>query len=135
MQKLMRGTLVAFVFFYTLQSFAGVLGFREWKQRRIAEKTSIISQIKNDKLLSKEERALKLKRAQFNLKTETELTPDDYFHLYLSERFRNNPEKSKEAARKLSKEELAEILVGYVVMANQSRGAELFNPNPLQTSR
>jgi hypothetical protein len=65
MQMLKRGTLVAFVFLYTLQSFAGVLGFREWKQRRVAEKTSIVSQIKNDKALTQGKLRAKLKKAQF----------------------------------------------------------------------
>ncbi|HEX4923255.1 MAG TPA: hypothetical protein VFV50_04185, partial [Bdellovibrionales bacterium] len=55
----------------------------------------------------------RLRQAKTNVAIAQELTPNDYFILYLSPKYRNNARALEVAARFMSRQELAEILVGY----------------------
>ncbi len=129
-----RGTLALFIFLFAANVFANTISFQKWKIRRVAEKNSVVIQVKRDKSLSYEARQSKLAQAQFNLQTEKDLTPEDYFYLYLVEQFKSNPESARETAKSLSKEELASLVVSYINATNQFKELEA-NPNRLQTSR
>ena len=129
-----RGTLALVVFLITANTFAGTLSFRQWKHRRIAEKNSIVTQIKRDKSLNVEIRQNKLIQAKLNLQTEKDLSPDDYFHLYLVEQFKKDPKSARATAKTLSKDELADIIISYISATNQFYKIEA-NSNHLQTSR
>ncbi len=129
-----RGTLALFVFLLASNVLASPLSFQKWKLRRVAEKTSIVAQIRQDKSLPTGIHQNKLNQAMFNLQTEKDLTPEDYFHLYLVEQFKSNPSKARDTAKSLSKEELADIVVSYINATQQIRELEI-NANRLQTSR
>lgn len=115
-------------------AMAGTLSFKEWKGRRVAEKTSVIRQVERERSMTGSARDNKLAQARFNLQTEQDLTPEDYFHLYLMEQFRKNPNQARETAKSLSKEELADIVVSYINATNQFYEIET-SASRLQTSR
>lgn len=54
----------------------------------------------------------KMQRARFNLQMARDLTIHDYFALYLS-RIKNDPKTFREVAKKLSPDEMAELLRAY----------------------
>lgn len=129
-----RGTLALFVFIFSANVFAGSLSFEKWKTRRVAEKASIVAQIKRDKSLAPEQKQSRLMRANLNLQTEKDLSPEDYFHLYLLTQFKDQPNKARETIQSLSKKELADIVISYINATNQFREAEVSSIH-LQTSR
>ncbi len=110
-----------FVFFTAQVSQAEVLAFKIWKAQRIEaarnqlEKTQ--QEQRNIPLTMKDAKAAKIKmsqqlsQAQLNVEIEQELTINDYFVLYLSQL--KGYESSLEAAKKLSPEEVAELLQAY----------------------
>src|SRR5690606_34678487 len=126
------GTLALLVFLVSTNLFANPLSFQQWKSRRVTEKESVVEQIKQNKSLKTEARQKKLTQALANIETEKDLSPEDYFHLYLVELFKNNPNGAREAAKTLSKEELAAIIVSYINTTNQMKKLEALSPAPLQ---
>lgn len=112
---------------------AEVLGFRAWKTQRIDEAKLALERVttesSNDKRsptaptaevrsagtlmqvkkLSKAE--TRINQAKMNLELAAEFTINDYFVLYLSQQA--NAEAIPEAAKKMSPEEVAELMLAY----------------------
>lgn len=128
------GTLAVFVLLVSTNVFAAPVSFQQWKTRRVAEKMYLLTQLKRERALPTDIHQAKVSQAQFNLQTEKDLTPEDYFHLYLFEQFKTNPENAKETAKSLSKAELADIVVSYISATKQFRAVEA-TASRLQTSR
>ena len=112
----------------TVPSFGNAAGlsFHDWKFRRIQEAQSVVRQLQHDKSLQREEKESRVSRASAKLVAEKDLSPNDYFHLYLIDLYKKSPNEAKQAACKLTKEETAEILLGYVRLAEQVK--ELGSP-------
>ena len=117
---------------------APVLGFQAWKTSRVDEARSNLEKLQAEKPSqalstmtgsrasekknqSEQVRALalrvprtdqKVQQAQLALEIAQELTINDYFVLYLSQ-FKNNREAYVEAAKKLSPEESADLMMSY----------------------
>jgi hypothetical protein len=112
---------------------ADVLGFRAWKNQRIEdaksalERTNLEStgekkapaakaiEIRANNSLMQVKKASKaesrINQAKVNLELATEFTINDYFVLYLSQH--DSPEAIPEAAKKMSPDEVAELMLAY----------------------
>jgi hypothetical protein len=105
-------------------SEAGILSYKEWKSKRVLEAQALLSQSEaRNKSYRKSHpvitaaNEIKLQRLSrvsvHNIVMAKELVPNDYFVMYLVPRSRSYPGALNEAIRRLSKEELADILGNY----------------------
>jgi hypothetical protein len=99
-----------------------VLSFKDWKSSRIDESQRVIDKMSAEAIGStkasqaamvagKPGRAAKLQQALQNAEIAQELTVNDYFVLYLSQF--HTKDAFVEAAKRLSPEELAELMMAY----------------------
>ena len=88
-----------------------IMGFKTWKSGRVDEAKAAVQRIQLDSSLGAAHADRRLEQARLNVEISQELTVNDYFVLYLK------PMKSKdafvEAARKLSPDEVSELMVAY----------------------
>jgi hypothetical protein len=131
-----------------------VLPFKVWKTKKIDEAKSIVAEFKRQQRQvsqgsenedEKQELAQKLSQSQLNLAVAKELSANDYFLLYVSPQFKDNPSAFLEAAKTLSAKDTAEILGAYQKRlqasdANDDTGApnpvtELTPPEPEKTAK
>jgi hypothetical protein len=95
-------------------AFAGVVSYKVWKAQKVQQAKSSLSRIqKEEKRRSTSAVKVRLKQAKTNMAIAKELTPNDYFVLYLGPKYKGNGKALEVAARFMSRQELAEILVGY----------------------
>lgn len=126
----MRAVMLAIsVFLASSLTQANVLSFKEWKTRRIVEAKSLITQIKLEKNLEADVQRHRLLQIEMKLQAAKELSPNDYFHLYIMENLKTKPEEIRSVVKKLSKNELAEILNGYVNQTKTMSGLKAPRPN------
>jgi hypothetical protein len=103
-----------------------ILPFKVWKQKKIDEAKSVVSELKRDlKKISqvkhidideeadKENLVRKLYQAELNLGVVKELSANDYFVLYVTPQFKNNSEALLQAAKALKSKDVADILSAY----------------------
>jgi hypothetical protein len=101
---------------------AAVLSFKHWKAQKVTQAKSVVVQVRREmKSFSVLPPSLKAryKQALTNVSIAKELSPNDYFVLYIGPRFKGNTKAIAEATKGLSKEEIAEILVGYSDQLNE----------------
>ncbi|MEQ1877529.1 MAG: hypothetical protein ABL958_12860 [Bdellovibrionia bacterium] len=91
---------------------AGVVSFKVWKAQKIQQAQSTLKIAKKNSVTSAASGA-RLKQAKTNMVIAQELSPNDYFILYLAPKYQGNAKALEVAARFMSRQELAEILVGY----------------------
>jgi hypothetical protein len=103
-------------------SKARILPFKVWKQKKIDEAKTVVSELKHHKSQiktetseddEKQDAAQQLSQAELNLGVARELSANDYFLLYVSPQFKNNNDALVQAARALSPRDMADILVAY----------------------
>ncbi len=101
-----------------------ILGFQAWKARRVIEAQSLFQQVRTEvrMALSKAQNRSpqrarylqeRLEQARLNIQISRELTPNDYFVLYVRERRNTNPRAFVLAVEQMSNPEVAEILASY----------------------
>lgn len=114
-----------FIFLFVLMglapeapAFASVLGFREWKAVRVfeaknehAKLSKSLKKLRKSDISRAEERALN--QARMNISIAQDLSPNDYFILYLSQKYRGQKPALLAASKKLSSADMAEILSSY----------------------
>lgn len=106
------------IFMFTLQTAAQeVVSFKEWRFSKIRESENIIATLEalekaNPSQFGPEEET-KLKQAKNNLDISRELTPQDYFVLYLSPQFQGDPQAYTKAMSLMDPADIAQILIGY----------------------
>ncbi len=88
------------------------MSFKVWKAQKIQQAQSTLKHAKKRAETSPTE-AARLKQAKTNMVIAQELSPNDYFILYLAPKYQGNQKALEVAARFMSRQELAEILVGY----------------------
>jgi hypothetical protein len=101
---------------FSAPSVASVVSFKVWKAQKVQQAQSALVRIQKElKSFSVAPPTLKvrLKQSKTNVAIAQELTPNDYFVLYLGPKHKGNAKALEKAARFMSREELAEILVGY----------------------
>jgi hypothetical protein len=98
-----------------LPASAGVVSYKVWKAQKVQQAKNSLSHTQKELKSSSENSAIKmrLKQAKTNVAIARELTPNDYFVLYLGPKYQGNAKALEVAARFMSRQELAEILVGY----------------------
>lgn len=127
---------------FSLSAQAEVVGFQAWKTNRVDEARINLEKLQNDKTVpplaiapkqsQKPESRLqvsqksargdfKIQQAQTNLELARELTVNDYFVLYLSQL--KSRDAFVEAARKLSPEEMADLMMSYQKHLSSGGGA------------
>lgn len=95
----------------------GVLGFQAWKTQRIDEARTTLEKIQAEaqpqaaKPQEAKKKYQQFQQAQLNLQIVQELTISDYFTLYLSQL--KDRSSMLDAARKLSADEIADLMVAY----------------------
>lgn len=109
-----------------------VIGFQAWKDARVEEARTALERIEKaapPAPAKKNARAPKLKvdvkqlqQAQLNLEVAQELTVNDYFVLYLSQ-FKTR-ESFIEAAKKLTPEDAAELMMAYQKQISTSESSD-----------
>lgn len=99
---------------------SGVLGFQAWKTTRIDEAKSALEKIQAEAQIDKPQAVRpteakkayqKYQQAQLNLQIVQDLAISDYFSLYLSQV--KDRSMMIDAAKKLSAEEVADLMVAY----------------------
>lgn len=99
---------------------SGVLGFKDWKTARVEEARQQLDKLQADLQTTPAAKApaakfargdQKLQQAQFNVEIAQELTIGDYFNLYVSQL--KDRSSFLDAAKKLSADETADLLVAY----------------------
>ncbi len=132
---------------------AEVLGFRAWKNQRIEdakaalERTNVESsgekktpaaravEVRTNNSLMQVKKASKaesrISQAKVNLELATEFSINDYFVLYLSQQ--DSPEAIPEAAKKMSPEEVAELMLAYKKRLETNHADIGLNPIPAGT--
>jgi len=101
-----------------------VVGFQSWKARRILEAQALYQQVRGEvreSLSSVQNRRPetsrrlqeRLEQSRLNVQIARELTPNDYFVLYVRERRHTNPRAFVQAVERMSNPEVAEILNAY----------------------
>lgn len=88
-----------------------VVSFKVWKAQKIQQAQGSLKTAK--KASTSPANKARLKQAKTNLLIAQELSPNDYFILYLAPKYQGNAKALEVAARFMSRQELAEILVGY----------------------
>jgi len=129
---------------FAFSARAEVVGFQAWKANRVEEARAGLEKLQNDKTVpplatvpkqsqgAKSESRLqvsqksvrsdfKIQQAQTNLELARELTVNDYFVLYLSQ-FKSR-DAFVEAAKKLSSEETADLMMSYQKHLSSGGGA------------
>jgi hypothetical protein len=115
-------SLILMVLLVATSAHAEVLSFKAWKTARIEEAKSTLTQtLKGDASTQAQVNTVsssakahpneRLSQAQMNVEIAQELTIQDYFIIYLSQ-FKSQT-AFQEAAKKLSAEEMGELLVAY----------------------
>ena len=131
---------------------AEILGFRAWKNQRIEDARLNLDRAQSEASADRQipsrtlhvragasgtriQRASKgesrLQQAQLNLELATELTINDYFVLYLSQS--NGTEAIVEAAKKMSADEVAELMMAYKKRLDSGRSEIGLLPGPTST--
>jgi cell division protein FtsX len=99
---------------------SGVMGFQAWRTSRIEDAKATLEKIQADAQIDKPQAARpteakknfqRYQQAQLNLQIVQELTISDYFTLYLSQL--KDRSMMLDAARKLSADEVADLMVAY----------------------
>lgn len=101
-----------------------VVGYQSWKARRILEAQSLYQQVRTEVRVAlssarnrrpENSRRLqeRLEQARLNVQIARELSPNDYFVLYVRERRHTNPAAFIQAVERMSNPEVAEILNAY----------------------
>ena len=93
-----------------------VLPFKIWKQKKIDEAQSVISEIKKENKRNtedSEDSKSQKSQAEINLKVAKDLSANDYFVLYVTPQFKNDREALIQASKHLSSRDMAEILSAY----------------------
>ena len=103
----------------------GVMGYQTWKAARIEEAKSAVDHVSHDEKPARGRKVRsgsdsRLAQAQINYDIAKELSVNDYFVLYLSQ-FKQR-DAFVEAAKKLTSEELADLMMAYQKKIN--------NPEP-----
>ncbi len=103
------------------QNESVVLGFQSWKNNRVDEAKTTLERLNSQEKSSEKKSGKssnktarpdqKIQQAQINLELAQELTVNDYFVLYLSQ-FKQK-DAFIEAAKKLSADETAELMMSY----------------------
>jgi hypothetical protein len=116
---------------------SGVLGFTAWRQSRIDEAKSALEKIQTEAQVDKPQAARpqeakrkyqQYQQALLNIQIVQELTISDYFTLYLAQL--KDRSTMIDAAKKLSAEEVADLMVAYqkAVAPSSSVSAEASLP-------
>jgi hypothetical protein len=90
-----------------------VVSFKVWKAQKIQLAQTTLKSAKKTAVSATPAGRARLKQAKTNLLIAQELSPNDYFILYLAPKYQGNAKALEVAARFMSRQELAEILVGY----------------------
>lgn len=143
---------ICVIFFAGSMAEANVLGFRAWKTQRMEDARAAIErtqaeasgdrQVPSERTVQvrvgsastrvqKGKGESRLKQAQNNLELATELTINDYFVLYLSQQ--DSPDAIPEAAKKMSPEEVAELMAAYKKRLENGRSEIGLVPSPVGT--
>lgn len=109
----MKLLYVLLIMSLTSPSWASVMSFSQWKAQQIGLAKSIYSDAVIDSRRGGQEGLSRLRKARVKLVVAQELSPNDYFELYLSRHYNNNFKALEMAAKKMRPAELAEILMSY----------------------
>lgn len=113
-----------------------VVGFQSWKSARVDEARNALEKLQDavsakDKKLKNKPVDPKVQQAQVGVAIAQELTVNDYFLLYLRQ-FKHK-EALVEAAKKLSPDEIADLLIAYQKhLAAGSQEVEMVIPTSAQ---
>lgn len=133
----MKPILGAFLLFmcFATPIFAAVshpLSFDVWKAKKVAQARSDYNRIKTRlawvkrPLSASQERALR--NAQLNLKIARSLSANEYFIVYLTEKFPKDSNALTAVTRKMSAREISEILVEYQRLILQGGESPRYEP-------
>jgi hypothetical protein len=135
-------TALALGFVFSLQAQADVLSYKQWRNRRIQEARATVTQIKDELAITTKDPEqvsdipvleAKLRQAVTNVEIAKELNSNDYFVLYLIESFPNDPNVLKSVAKRMSWQEMADILENYRTLLKQpAKKADAFDSLAIQ---
>jgi hypothetical protein len=128
MVRILIALCMSFVHLATVEAAASearlpqVVSYSVWKHKKIDESKAKVNDLKHEiKRLghdSENAEGQNLKRqlvqAEESISVAKQLTADDYVLLYLAPNFRENPKMIDKAAKSLSRQDISNILEGYV---------------------
>jgi len=109
--------ITGFCFMAHLALAQEILSFKDWKNNKIQEVQGQITRLeeaqKSSPIKFGPDGQSQLKQAKTNLEIANDLNAQDYFILYLSERFQNDQHAYAKAVQMMSPSDVAQILIGY----------------------